>query len=162
MSRFFRLTNADVATNCFGAIHQAVMDNKDGKKFVTVTIDVTTEDKARSTAQNRLYWMWLHQFAKHTGASDTDLHLDFKRRMLAKIFYRDDTEFAEMTRSVKALEQVLDGREYEHIATGLAKLMSTTRATTAQMTEYLNAIYAFCYDKGCLLKVPDELAWVRE
>lgn len=162
MSRFFRLTNADVATNCFGAIHQAVMDNNDGKKFVTVTIDVTTEDKARSKAQNRLYWFWLHQFSKHTGASDTDLHLDFKRRFLAKIFYRDDDGFAEMARSVKALESVLDGHEYEHIAKGLAKLMSTTRANTAQMTEYLDKIYAFCYEQGCLLKVPDELAWVRQ
>lgn len=80
----FRLVNADIAENCFRAIHDAVADNLDTKHNVVVTIGID-DDKARSLAQNRLYWLWLNELERQTGQDDDELHIYFKRLFLAKI-----------------------------------------------------------------------------
>ena len=48
----------------------------DGKPLV-VRIDQKQED--RSKAQNRLYWMWMNQWAKRQGTDKDSEHLFFKK-----------------------------------------------------------------------------------
>lgn len=153
----YRLINADVAENCFKAIHDAVAETIDTKHNVVVTIAID-DDKARSLAQNRLYWLWIGQLEKQTGQ---DLHLYFKRLFLAKIYAKNDGDFAQMADSIARCKGVLDDWQYEQLATGVIKQISTTKASVKQMSEYLNKIEIWAFGQGLTLTVPSELEWVR-
>ena len=65
-----------------------------------------------------------------------------------------------MAQSVGNLRNIIDGVEYENIAQGVAKLMSTTKATVKQMSEYLTDIDAFCQRQQIKLPIPSEYEWV--
>lgn len=153
---YFRLVSDEVRDNCVKAMYLAHQDSEEVLEVV-----IQPENRKRSLAQNRLYWMWLTQASKQWGSSEDDLHVDFKRRFLLKIYYRDDGQFAEMCDSIKTL-QTLDLQKYESIASEVIKLVSTTKANDKQMSEYLDGIYRFCYAQDLLLNVPDELKWVRD
>ena len=153
---YFRLVSDEVRDNCVKALF---MTQQGSDEVLEVVIQ--PERRKRSLAQNRLYWMWLTQAARQWGYIEDDLHLDFKRRFLLKIYYRDDGQFAEMCDSIKTLQE-LDLQKYDSIASEVIKLVSTTKANDKQMSEYLDSIYRFCYAQDLLLNVPDELKWVRE
>lgn len=153
----FRLINADIAENCFKAIHDAVAETIDTKHNVVVTIGID-DDKARSLAQNRIYWLWIGQLEKQTGQ---DLHLYFKRLFLSKIYAKDDGDFAQMAQSIASCQELLDNWQYEQLATGVIKQISTTKASVKQMSEYLNKIEIWAFGQGLTLSVPSDLGWVR-
>lgn len=153
---YFRLVNNEVRDRCVKALFMAQQSSDEVLEVV-----IQPESRKRSLAQNRLYWMWLAQASKHWGNSEDDLHIEFKRRFLLKIYYRDDGQFAEMCDSIKTLQQ-MDLQKYESIAGEVVKLVSTTKANDKQMSEYLDGIYRFCYAQDLLLNVPDELKWVRD
>ncbi|WP_432480604.1 hypothetical protein [Moraxella sp. ZY200743] len=124
------------------------------KVVVTIGID---DDKARSLAQNRLYWKWLHQLKQQTGQ---DLHLYFKRLFLSKIYARDDGDFAQMVGSVAQCKGLLDDWQYENLANNVIKNISTTKASVKQMSEYLNKIEIWAFGQGLTLTMPSELEWL--
>ena len=128
----------------------------DGQPLV---VRVSQKQEDRSLAQNRLYWKWLKQWSDHQGTDKDSEHFFFKKKFLIGIYNRDDPEFAEMCRAIKTLK-ANEQEEYEAIANHVIKLTSTRNATTAQFTEYLNDIHAFCLKHGCYLEVPDDLKWV--
>lgn len=154
--QYFRLTDTTVLANC---VQYLMTAHEQSDKPIVVRID--TQDEKRSLAQNRLYWKWCTQAADAWGNEKEGVHYDFKRRFLLKIYYRDDASFAAMCDSIKAVKE-FDLQAYDNIAKEVTSLTSTTKATTEQMTEYLDDIYKFCYSQGLLLQVPDELKWVRE
>lgn len=137
----------------------------DQGKPLVVHIDQKQEDD-RTKAQNRLYWLWVTQWAKHTGSDKDSEHIFFRRKFLARIFQRDDVGMYRETISVmNNLEQVLGLSEkqlYDKIANEMADKMSTTEANTKQFTEYLNDIHAFCLKHGCYLNTPDDLMYAWE
>ncbi len=103
-------------------------------KVWRVTIEL--HKKRRSLSQNSLMWLWLDQVADHvhqyTGQDKDDLHEIFKQK------------FA----SVKCVG--LGDDEY--------LVRSTRKMTTAEMSNYMDAIYAFCTSElGLLLPLPEEL-----
>ena len=51
--------------------------------------------------------------------------------------------------------------EYDNFAIGVARLLSKTKASVSEMTEYLNDIERFYFSKGLALPVPAELAWCK-
>lgn len=153
----FRLVNGEVAQNCFAAIHKAVADAQDTQHKVLVTIGID-DDKARSLAQNRLYWGWLHEIEQQTGQ---DLHLYFKRYFLSAIYARDDGEFAQMAESIRRCKGLISDEYYEDMAMTVIKNISTTKANTKQFAEYLNKIEVWAYGQGVALPVPEDLRWVR-
>lgn len=153
----FRLVSSDVAENCFKAIHDAVAETIDTKHNVVVTIGLD-DDKARSLAQNRIYWLWIGQLEKQTGQ---ELHLYFKRLFLSKIYAKDDGDFAQMADSIARCKGLLDDWQYEQLATGVIKQISTTKASVKQMSEYLNKIEIWAVANGFKVTTPQELAWVR-
>lgn len=163
----FRLINADIAKNCFNAIHQAVADSLNTPHNVVVTIGID-DDKARSLAQNRLYWKWINEIEQQTGQTSNDddennsyWHLFFKRLFLSRIYARDDGEFAEMAESIKRCKGLIPNSQYEKMATDVIKQISTTKASTKQMSEYLNRIELWAVANGLRLTTPQELEWVR-
>ena len=156
-SKTFYLVNQTVIENCFAYICEQVT-NDNHKVVVTVGND---SEKARTLAQNRLYWSWLSQIEQQTGQHRDDWHIYFKRRFLASIYAKDDGEFAQMIDSVKKLKTHLCTLEYENIATSVAKLLSTTTASSKQFTDYLNDIEVWAYANGLTLTIPQELEWVR-
>lgn len=131
----------------------------EGKPLI---VNIQEDDKDRSKAQNRLYWKWLTQWAKHHGSDKNTEHLYFKKKFLSVIFYRDDVgQYRNTFDAVKVLKQQKHPM-YQYVADGLNELISTTDASVAQFTEYLNDIHAFCNTQGCWLETPEDLMWVVE
>ncbi|QLB59849.1 hypothetical protein E5093_09770 [Acinetobacter indicus] len=132
---------------------------EDGKPLV-VRIDQKQED--RSKAQNRLYWLWVSQWAKHQGTDKDAEHLFFKKQFLARIYHRDDVgQYRKTFAAVKVLKDQKHPM-YQQVADGLNELITTTDASVGQFTEYLNDIHAFCNKHGCYLHTPDDLMYLRE
>ena len=131
----------------------------DGKPLV-VRIDQKEDD--RSKAQNRLYWMWMNQWAKRQGTDKDTEHLYFKKQFLARIYHRDDVgQYRNTFAAVKVLKDQKHPM-YQQVADGLNELISTTDASVDQFTEYLNDIHAFCNKHGCWLNTPDDLMYAWE
>lgn len=126
-------------------------------KPLRVVIDQKQDD--RSTAQNRLYWMWLGQIERKNGTDKDQLHYEFKKRFLIYIYRRDDQEFAEMCDSIAKVKQS-EPDEYETIGKQVIRLCSTTKLSVKQMTEYLNYVRDFAVTQlNVFLTVPDDLKW---
>lgn len=155
MNQCFNIINETVMTNCFAEI---IKRHQDGK---TCHVIITDKDETRSAAQNRLYWQWVKVVADKLGNDKNSQHIYFKRFLLAKIYVRDDSSFAQMAQSIKKCYGKIPNVQYEAIANGVAKQISTTTATTAQFTEYLNDIERWAYAKEIYLPVPPDLEWVR-
>ena len=133
--------------------------SSDGKPLV-VRIDQKQEDRSKS--QNRLYWMWLTQWAKHQGTDKESEHLYFKKHFLAVIYNRDDVgQYRQTFAAVKLLKDQKH-ELYKQVADGLNDLITTVDASVDQFTEYLNDIHAFCLKHGCYLKTPDDLIYAWE
>ncbi|WP_180084863.1 hypothetical protein [Acinetobacter sp. YH12145] len=131
----------------------------EGKPLV---VRINQKEDDRSKAQNRLYWLWLSQFAKHQGTDKEYEHLYFKKRMLARIYARDDVGQYRATFAAVTVLREQNHPMYQQVADGLNELISTTDATVDQFTEYLNDIHAFCNKHGCWLQTPDDLMWCNQ
>ena len=156
-------SHADI-TKAINFMHTHYTQAINEGKPLRVVID--QKQSTRSEAQNKLYWLWVTQWAKHTGSDKDSEHIFFRRKFLARIFQRDDVGMYRETISVmNNLEQVLGLSEkqlYDKIANEMADKMSTTEANTKQFTEYLNDIHAFCNKHGCYLQTPDDLMYAWE
>ena len=149
-------SHADI-TKAINYMHTNYTQAINEGKPLRVVIDQKQDD--RSTAQNRLMWMWLGQIEKKTGQDKDSLHYEFKKRFLIYIYRRDDQEFAEMCDSIAKVKQS-EPDEYETIGKQVIRLCSTTRATVKQMTEYLNYVHDFAVTQLHVhLTVPDDLKW---
>ncbi|OOR86785.1 hypothetical protein B0181_11480 [Moraxella caviae] len=157
MNQRFRLLNLDIFKACTDEILARFT-----KSDKPVNVIITDDDETRSHAQNRLYWLWLTQIGDAWGQDKDSLHIDFKRRFLSRIYLRDgtDTRLNDCLPSLQIVKQTAGTAVYEAIAQQIASGISTTKASTKQMTEYLNDIYAFCYGRGLLLQIPSDLEWV--
>ncbi|MDN8251850.1 hypothetical protein QZK23_18165 [Acinetobacter baumannii] len=132
---------------------QANFENK------PLVVEIKPFDGDRSKAQNRLYWLWVSQWAKHQGTDKDSEHLFFKKKFLARIYDRDDVgQYKATFAAVRKLKEEQHSM-YQQVADGLNELISTTDASIAQFTEYLNDIHAFCLKQGCYLETPDDLMY---
>jgi hypothetical protein len=87
----------------------------------------------RTQSQNGLYQMWLDVIATHTGHSSTELAEAYKQMFL-----------------LPQLVDMGDGGEVEIRP-------STTKLNVAEMSEYMDRIYAHATGElGCLLPLPEE------
>lgn len=151
------LGHADI-TKVIRFMHTNYTKALEEKKPLRVVIDQKQED--RSKAQNRLYWMWLTQWAKRQGNDKESEHLYFKKYFLSRIYDRDDVgQYRNTFAAVKILKDQ-NHPMYEQVASGLNDLISTTDASVEQFTEYLNDIHAFCLKHGCYLNTPDDLKYM--
>lgn len=149
-------SNADI-TKAINYLHtnytKANFENK------PLVVEIKPFEKDRSKAQNRLYWLWVSQWAKHQGTDKDSEHLFFKKQFLARIYHRDDVgQYRNTFDAVKVLKKQ-NHPMYQYVADGLNELISTTDASIAQFTEYLNDIHTFCLKQGCYLETPDDLMY---
>ena len=155
MKQVFRIISESVMKHCFTEI---VKQYKDGQ---VCSVIITDQNETRSQAQNRLYWLWLKQIEDSTGQDDEDLHVMFKRKFLAKIYARDDGEMAQLFESLNTLKR--QPNYEQEVALPFAKrFLSTTQATTAQFSEYLNEIEVWAFGRGIPLKIPEDLRWIKD
>jgi len=158
-SRFTIKNHCDInyVTNFLNKNHS--MAASEGKPLVVL---IAPQEKDRTKAQNRLYWMWMHQWSKNRGTDKDYEHLFFKKNFLAKIYDRDDV--GQYKKTFEAVRGLRDSNHpaYQQVADGLCELMSTTDASTAQFTEYLNDIHLFCLKQGCYLDTPEDLKFALE
>ncbi|WP_151721381.1 hypothetical protein [Acinetobacter ursingii] len=132
---------------------QANFENK------PLVVEIKPFDGDRSKAQNRLYWKFLSQWSKHQGTDKDSEHLFFKKKFLARIYDRDDVgQYRKTFAAVRKLKEEQHSM-YQQVADGLNELISTTDASIAQFTEYLNDIHTFCLKQGCYLETPDDLMY---
>ena len=152
-------SHADI-TKAISFMHTNYTKALEENKPLVVRIDQKQDD--RSTAQNRLYWMWLGQIEKKNGTHKDQLHFEFKKKFLVFIYRRDDQEFAETCKAIAMLKQN-ECEEYRVIAEQVIRLCSTTKLSVKQMTEYLNCVHDFTVTQlGIHLTVPDDLKWCYE
>ena len=152
-------SHADI-TKVISFMHTHYMKALEENKPLVVRIDQKQED--RSTAQNRLYWRWITQWAKHQGNDKDSEHLYFKKHFLSRIYDRDEVnQYKKTFAAVKVLKDQKHPM-YQQVADGLNDLISTTDASVDQFTEYLNDIHAFCLKHGCYLNTPDDLMYAWE
>lgn len=131
----------------------------DGKPLV---VYIEQESRERSKQQNKLYWLWLSQWAKRQGTDKDSEHLFFKKQFLSRIYDRDEVgQYKQTFAAVKVLKDQKHPM-YQQVADGLNELISTTDASVDQFTEYLNDIHAFCNKHGCYLHTPDDLMYAWE
>lgn len=149
-------SHADI-TKAINYMHTNYTQAINEGKPLRVVIDRKQDD--RSTAQNRLYWMWLGQIERKTGQDKDSLHYEFKKRFLIYIYRRDDQQFGEMCHAIAKVKQT-EPDEYKAIGEQVIRLCSTTKATVKQMTEYLNYVHDFAVTQlNVFLTVPDDLKW---
>lgn len=152
-------SHADI-TKAINYMHMNYTQAINEGKPLRVVIDQKQDD--RSTAQNRLYWMWLTQWSKRQGTDKDTEHLFFKKQFLARIYHRDDVgQYRNTFAAVKVLKDQKHPM-YQQVADGLNELITTTDASVEQFTEYLNDIHAFCNKHGCWLNTPDDLKFAME
>lgn len=99
-------------------------------------VSIKKKTKRRSLSQNSLMWKWIGEVVKHvkhhTGYESDEIHEFFKQKFLT-------------ARVVKI------GNEEKLYRT-------TTKLSTAEMTEYMNAIYRWATSElGLILPIPEEL-----
>ena len=129
----------------------------EGKPLV-VTIKPETKDRTKD--QNRLYWLQLHFVEKQTGQDADSLHVIVKGKFVTKILMRDREGFAEMVEAIRHLKAI-GSKEYESIAAGVYKLISTTILDTKQFTDYLKLVEAYMLSElGIMVPVPDDLKYL--
>lgn len=152
-------SHADI-TKAISFMHTNYTRALEENKPLVVRIDQKQDD--RSKAQNRLYWLWVAQWAKRQGTDKDTEHLYFKKHMLARIYARDDVgQYRNTFAAVKVLKDQKHPM-YQQVADGLNELISTTDASVDQFTEYLNDIHTFCNKHGCWLNTPDDLKFAWE
>lgn len=156
----FPIQNHADITKAINYMHTNYTQAINEGKPLRVVIDRKQDD--RSTAQNRLYWLWLTQWSKRQGTDKDSEHLFFKKQFLARIYDRDEVgQYKQTFAAVKVLRDQKHP-QYQAVADGLNELISTTDATVDQFTEYLNDIHAFCNKHGCYLHTPDDLMYAWE
>lgn len=119
-------------------------------------------DEVRRTAQNQLYWQILTdlqdtQVNAVAGTSKEEWHRSFKFDFLAPIYIRDCQSYALMFSALETVLNSLGRAVYENLLDGIVDETSTTKATVAQFSEYLNAIIQHCHGLGVVLVIDPEI-----
>ncbi|WP_180008235.1 hypothetical protein [Acinetobacter sp. YH12238] len=131
----------------------------DGKPLV-VRIDQRQE--TLSSAQRRLYWLWMTEYGKQRGLDKEEASAFFKYKYLSIIYNRDNVgEYPETFKVMRDLKKS-GSFGYEPLRQFVSNRMSITEATTKQMAEYLNDIEVWCLKDGVKLTCPDDLKWAYQ
>ena len=157
MNQRFRLIDDDVFINCTNAI----LTRYKAVKGVLNIIITDDDEKAYTDCQRRLYFVWVQYIANYHGNDKETQHRMLKRQFLAKILCRKNADLIYMFETVKNCEKHMGATEYNNFALQVASLLSITKTTKEEMSEYLNDIEIFYYSKGVSLPVPSDLSWVK-
>lgn len=131
----------------------------EGKPLV---VRIDQKQETLSSAQRRLYWLWMTEYGKAKGFDKEEASAFFKYKYLSIIYNRDNVgEYPETFRTMRELKQS-GASQYEALRQFVANRISITEATTKQMAEFLNDIEVFSLKDGIKLTCPDDLRWCYE
>ena len=154
----FTIKDHSDITKTISYLHSNYTRSVDEGKPLVVTIKPETKDRTKD--QNRLYWLQLHFVEKQTGQDADSLHEIVKGKFVTKILMRDREGFAEMVEAIRHLKAI-GSKDYESIAAGVYKLISTTILDTKQFTDYLKLVEAYMLSElGIMVPVPDDLKYL--
>lgn len=122
------------------------------------TVKIYPWAQKRTTALNRLMWMWLTEIGDHYGLISEEAHAYFKERYLLNIMYRDDPSFARMSDAIKNVKDNSPD-DYHLIRKQVIDLVSTTKLNVDQMLEYLGKIKIFAHHEGINITIPPDKEW---
>ncbi len=132
---------------------------EDGKPLV---VRIDQKQETLSSAQRRLYWLWMTEYGKQRGLDKEEASAFFKYKYLSIIYNRDNVgEYPETFKVMRDLKKS-GSSGYEPLRQFVSNRMSITEATTKQMAEYLNDIEVWCLKDGVKLTCPDDLKYLRE
>ncbi|WP_296280524.1 hypothetical protein [uncultured Acinetobacter sp.] len=131
----------------------------DGKPLV---VRIDQKQETLSSAQRRLYWLWMTEYGKQRGLDKEEASAFFKYKYLSIIFNRDNV--GEYPETFKVIRDLRESRNpgYEPLRQFVSNRMSITEATTKQMAEFLTDIEMWCLKDGVKLTCPDDLKYVME
>ncbi len=131
----------------------------DGKPLV---VRIDQKQETLSSAQRRLYWLWMTEYGKQRGLDKEEASAFFKYKYLSIIYNRDNVgEYPETFKVMRDLKKS-GASEYEPLRQFVSNRMSITEATTKQMAEFLTDIEMWCLKDGVKLTCPDDLKYVME
>lgn len=160
MKQTFVIKSHEQITRAIAYMHSNYANALNDGKPLVVRIDQKQE--TLSSAQRRLYWLWMTEYGKQRGLDKEEASAFFKYKYLSIIYNRDNVgEYPETFRTMRELKQS-GASQYEALRQFVANRISITEATTKQMTEYLNDIELFCIKDGVKLTCPDDLRWCYE
>lgn len=122
------------------------------------TVEIFPWAQKRTTALNRLMWMWLTEIGKKYGWTKEDAHTYFKERYLLNILYREDPSFARMSDAIKNVKDDSPD-DYHLIRKQVIDLVSTADLKVNQMLEYLDNIKMFAHHEGVNITIPPDKEW---
>lgn len=117
---------------------------------------VKLHQKDRSLSQNSLMWVWITIIADEWGWTKEEVHEDLKRRLLVRIYERDEPGYGAMIQSVRKVYRSGLKDDATAMHQQIVRMTSTTGATVKQFTEYLNDIEKDMAGKGFSLPHPDD------
>ena len=130
----------------------------DGKPLV---VRIDQKQETLSSAQRRLYWLWMTEYGKQRGLDKEEASAFFKYKYLSIIYNRDNVgEYPETFRVMRDLKNS-GSSGYEPLRQFVSNRMSITEATTKQMAEFLTDIEMWCLKDGVRLTCPDDLMYLR-
>ena len=113
--------------------------------------------KERSVAQNSILWLWNTILGAELGESKEEIHERNKERFLVPIYERDDLDYAAMIEAVRNVYRQGLQQDALFLRKRIVALTSTTKATTAQMAEFLTEIERDAHRLGIILPRPEDL-----
>lgn len=122
------------------------------------TVKIYPWAQKRTTALNRLMWMWLTEIGEAYGMEPEEMHIYFKEKFLLNILYRDDPGFAKMADAVRNVKNH-SRDDYHLIKKKVIDLVSTTGLNVKQMVEYLKKIKRFAHHEGIKITIPPDKEW---
>ena len=129
----------------------------DGKPLV---VRIDQKQETLSSAQRRLYWLWMTEYGKQRGLDKEEASAFFKYKYLSIIYNRDNVgEYPETFKVMRDLKRS-GSSGYEPLRQFISNRMSITEATTKQMAEFLNDIELFSLKDGVKLTCPDDLKYL--
>lgn len=160
MKQTFVIKSHEQITKVIAYMHSNYANAMNDGKPLVVRVDQKQE--TLSSAQRRLYWLWMTEYGKAKGFDKEEASAFFKYKYLSIIYNRDNVgEYPETFRTMRELKQS-GASQYEALRQFVANRISITEATTKQIAEYLNDIELFCIKDGVKLTCPDDLKYVLE
>lgn len=131
---------------------QTIADLPEGEEFF---VSISKQEKKRSIEQNKLYWKWVGEIADSLYDDRSRMHSYLKEHILLPIMRRDFPDVEQMVKSVKALRKGGHPQADLWKNTVLEWMVSTTRLSVKQFTEYLEDVEKWASGMQIVLTKPE-------
>lgn len=148
-------------------ITQELARRKAADLVMAIPLDVPHEviiqpiKKNRSLEQNALMWDWLTIIGDDIGYSKTELHEEYKGKLLVPLMLKYPKRyraFCELVAAIQDLREEGNEKAADDIAKKALVLVSTTKLSVTHMTEYLNDIEKHAISLGVRLPAMEDIA----